>query len=479
MGRNTLHDRLARFGQQHLLDWWDELDAAQRSLLGEQITAIDFAELDSLVQQARRPDHLRVAADSIAEPPALRLPVSEEQRRRWRDAEAVGRGILAEGKVAVVLVAGGQGTRLGFDQPKGMYPIGPVSGKTLFQLHAEKALATARRYATRVPYCVMTSDATHEATVKFFEQHGRFGLAAADVVFFRQGRMPAVDAETGKVLLAAKDRIATSPNGHGGVLEAMGKAGILDDLRRRGVELVFYHQVDNPLVKVCDPVFLGLHVQEGSEASTKAVAKRHPHDKVGLLVARDGKVCIIEYTDLPEEIATATNGAGRLRYWAGSTAIHVFNVDFLARMHAAGTALPYHCANKKVPYVGDTGELRQPDQPNAYKFERFLFDILPQAGTGLVVETDRAEEYDPLKNASGEHSPESVKRSLSALHRHWLRQAGVSIPSRQDDSLPAVEISPLYALDAEELATKVPDKVDVSQPLYLAPREAASIREVG
>ncbi len=367
----------------------------------------------------------------------------------------------------MILVAGGQGTRLGFDHPKGMFRIGPVSGRTLFQIHVEKLLATVGRFGVRIPLYLMTSPATHDETVKYLNANDRFGLPVEDLHVFCQGTMPAVDAATGRVLLEAVDRLALSPNGHGGMLAAFATSGAMADAQRRGISQLFYFQVDNPLVEIAGPEYIGYHVLSDSEMTTQVIAKRDPLEKVGNVVSADGRSLVIEYSDLPDDIARLTNADGSLKIWAGSIAVHVFDLAFLRRMagqlDSQSGEFPFHIANKKVAYIDPSGKRVEPAKPNAIKFERFIFDLMPAARNAIVVEVDPAKAFAPLKNASGAaaDTPESVKAQMVALHREWLSAAGAEVGDA------AVEISPWFALDAEELRGKVRVGTKFTEPTYL------------
>ncbi len=457
----TLLRAVAPWGQEHLLQFWDELDSASRATLAADIGSVDFELLSRLIRKPEAARDRATAALSAQGPPALRL---SDAANRAADAVRCGAAALAAGEVGVVLVAGGQGTRLGFEAPKGTYAIGPVSRASLFQILLEKVAARARRHGAPIPLYVMTSPATHAPTAEFLGQHAWFGMDEADVKLFCQGTMPAADATTGRVLLAEKGRLQLSPDGHGGLLAALVASGSLDDMRRRGVRHLFYMQVDNPLVQAADAEFIGHHLLAGSELSTQVVAKRTPTDRVGNVVSIDGRVEMIEYSDLPDEVAHRRQPDGSLSLWAGNIAVHVFDVAFLVRMARQADSLPFHVARKTVPYVDASGTLVDPTAPNAIKFERFIFDLLPAAKCPLVVEVDEGACFAPLKNAEGQQrdSPWDVRSRLMALHRRWLREVGATVP---DDVL--VEISPLFALDAEELATKVPPRTSVTAPCYL------------
>jgi UDP-N-acetylglucosamine/UDP-N-acetylgalactosamine diphosphorylase len=301
--------------------------------------------------------------------------------------------------------------------------------------------------------------------VDFFERNRCFGLPPADVHFFQQGVMPAVDRPSGRLLLASKHELALNPDGHGGILAALARANLLEEMRRRGIDYLYYHQVDNPLAQVCDPAFLGYHVVRQCEVSTKVVAKLGPGERMGVVVEVDGRAQIIEYSDLPAEAAARRNADGELLHWAGSTAIHIFSRAFLERLSAEGVALPFHRAVKKVPFVDESGRRVEPATENAVKFEQFIFDVLPLAERSLVVEARREEEFCPLKNKTGDFSPDFVRSGMSRRAATWLRAAGLAVP----DGLP-VEISPLYALDAEELAAKVDRARKFAEPVYLEER---------
>jgi UDP-N-acetylglucosamine/UDP-N-acetylgalactosamine diphosphorylase len=442
---DDLRDRLEQHGQGHVLAAWDRLAPEERAHLAGQLQALDLDLLARLYTQ-RDEAFILPAENRIAPLPTV-LPDEPDP-----EARQIGEDAIETGEVAALVVAGGQGTRLGVDHPKGMYPVGPVSQKSLFQLHAEKVLARGERFGVRIPLLVMTSHATHAETEAFFQQHDYFGLSADDVYFFRQGTMPALDLATGKLLMEAPGRLFISPNGHGGTLTAMADTGLLGQLGHRGVRHVFYFQVDNPLVKIADPTFLGRHVRARADVSSKVIPKTGPFDKLGNLVLIDGKLSIIEYSDLPKELAEAKDAAGNLRFNVGNPAIHIFDLAFLERVTEGDAAgLPYHLARKKVPYWDPAAdEFVVPETENALKFERFIFDVLPLADRWTAVATSRRAEFAPLKNATGDDSPESVRAALSAVAADWLRQAGSEVADGA-----VVEISPRFALEPDEVAEQV------------------------
>ena len=458
---HELHQQLHEHGQGHVLTWWDELTADERRTLTEQVQALDLPVLRELFEK-RDCSYAVPTADRI-EP----VPVVAHDAPTNAAVRPLGEQALRNGEVAVLVVAGGQGSRLGFEHPKGMFAVGPVSGKSLFQMHAEKVLATGQRHGKPLPFLVMTSPATDAETRQFFAEQRNFGLSAEEVIFFQQGTMPALDLATGKLLLEQRCQLFLSPDGHGGTLTALADSGLLDRLKERGVRHVFYFQVDNPLTKVADPTFLGHHVAQRAEASSKIVGKRDALEKVGVFAQVDGRCTMIEYSDLPPELAKQTDEAGKLLLWAGNPAIHIFNVAFMERVTRGADRIPFHVAKKKVPHLDANGQLVQPTRENALKFERFIFDVLPLAERWTLIETLRQEEFAPLKNATGADSPETVRRALCNLAADWLKRAGVEVPrDAEGNATEAVEISPLLALDADELAAKLKDKSDVQRTRY-------------
>ena len=460
-----LRSLLAPFDQEHVLAFWKDLIASEREVLAVQIQRLDLHLLHELFHGKSAAEDWAALARRATVPPAIRLAdrrasdLAEHAHERGTEA-------LAAGHVGAIVVAGGQGTRLGFDQPKGLYSIGPVSDNSLFQILFEKVVARSRSAGMRIPLYLMTSPATHEETIAYLQANENFGLPQEDLRVFCQGTMPAVEAGTGRLLLEEKHRLALSPDGHGGTLAALEQSGCLADIKARGLRQLFYCQVDNPLVQICDPEFVGHHLLSGSELSTQVVAKRTSRDKVGNVVSLDGRLRIIEYSDLnplEDEIVERTGPGGTPVFWAGNTAVHVFDVALLERAAHSATALPFHVARKAVAHVDPSGKRVQPETPNAVKFERFIFDLLPEARQAIVVEVDEAREFAPVKNAPGEprDTPNSVQQQMIALHADWLRAAGCEVAPGV-----AVEISPMFAQNAEEVAAQVRTGMVVTQARY-------------
>lgn len=455
-----MQQMLKQFGQDHLLLGYDDLTPAEQAAFARQIEEIDFARLQTLYSGKDAP------AVALSEDRVRPIPV-EQASAIGEATTQLGHDALNRGEVAVLLVAGGQGSRLGFEKPKGMFPIGPVTDKSLFQIHAEKVLALSRKYGKPIPFLIMTSSATHDETVAFFKQNRSFGLPESEVYYFRQGTMPALDLETGQVLLERPGVIFASPNGHGGTLAALADSGLLEILRFRGFRHLFYFQVDNPLVNICDPRFLGRHVETRSQASSKAIAKAFADEKMGVFALLDGKCTIIEYSDMPQELKHAKNEQGELLHRAGSPAIHLFDLAFLAELTQKGAGLPFHLARKKVPHVNANGLPVQPQTENALKFEMFIFDALPMAERWLVLESPRSEEFAPVKNAEGVDSPQTCKQALCDLYGSWLDANGLRVPRDQDGKVTVpLEISPLFALSAEDLKGRIAADTELNRPMY-------------
>lgn len=456
--------RLRPWQQEHLLRFWDELTADERNRLAEQIQAIDIELL-----MRHRPQSGATPAESAAQramraesPPAIKIEASDN-RFSPSQARARGEAALRAGEIGMVLVAGGQGTRLGFDHPKGLFPIGPVSGRTLFEVLVDRLKAVRERYRSPIPLLIMTSSATHGETVDYFETHDYLGLPREEVVFFQQGTMPAVDAESWRLLLAGKGELALAPDGHGGMLAALARRVGFAWLRERGIGTLFYGQIDNPLLTVCDPTFLGYHLLAESELTTQVVRKHDPAERVGVVGMVDGRLEIFEYSDLTPEQAGRRAADGTLVLWAGNTAVHVLDVAFLERVSNLADGLPLHLAHKKVPHINEQGERIEPQEPNAIKFERFIFDLMPQANNALVVEVDRACAFAPVKNADGAPSdtPATAQAAMVALDRSWLEAAGAIV-----DPNVKVEIHPQWAWEADDVRQRIQPGTKIDKDQY-------------
>ncbi len=472
--KKHLEAQLSALGQSHVLRWWPDLSESQRAALLAQLDEIDLGMPPRLVRLVESGASAAPAEFGPFTPPPC-VPLSHSASDGERLAKEAGEKELRAGRVAIVTVAGGQGTRLRFRKPKGMYPISPVLKKTLFQLHAERILALARKFGAAIPWAIMTSDATDRDTREYFQANNFLGLAAKDVLFFRQGMMPALDAQR-KLVLTDKHRIFLSPNGHGGTIRALASEGILAALQQRGIRTLFYFQVDNPAVDIAAPAFIGHHILKRSEMSIKVMRRRNAEEPIGVMVQdAQGKLRVIEYSDLDEKVEELKNvkcaldEKGRLKFLMGSPAIHILDVAFIQRLASQkGAELPFHVAHKPVPFLSEDGRKVFPqksEKPNGCKFEMFIFDALPLAAKALLVEMDRNDEFAPVKRVTGEDSAKSCRRILCEKYARWLQKAGVRIPRDPHGNLSVlIEISPLYALDADELARRLPKGFKIAGP---------------
>jgi UDP-N-acetylglucosamine/UDP-N-acetylgalactosamine diphosphorylase len=466
----SLENRLAEAGQEHLPEALARLSGEERDRLGRQIEALDLDLIGRLVQELVEgegpPELGRI--EPLAPEDVITLPRTEADRARQREARAAGEEALRAGRIAPVMLAGGQGTRLGFDGPKGAFPFAPITRRTLFEHHAAKIAALRDRHGAALPWYILTSPQNDAATREFFEAHGHFGLDPGSMRFVVQGTLPAVDRSSGRILLEAPDRLALSPDGHGGLLPALRASGVLDEMEAEGVETVFTFQVDNPMLSVCRPDFVGHHAMAEADMSSMAVRKLAPEERMGVIARIDGRVGVVEYSDLPAELAEQRDAEGELVYWAGSIAVHCIEVAFVRELTEGRLRLPYHRALKRVPYVDAQGRRVDPAEPNAVKFETFIFDALPHARRTVTVEVRREDEFSPIKNAEGPDSPETARRDLNRKYARWLEAAGVQVP-RGDDGVVDLEIDPRFALDAEELARRLPAGFTVAGPTVIPP----------
>ncbi|MFZ5494087.1 MAG: UTP--glucose-1-phosphate uridylyltransferase [Verrucomicrobiota bacterium] len=460
-------------GQGQVFAFWEQLSAAARAELLSQAAEVDLAEVERLNRElVFKTAGGGANLDGLAPAPVTRLPEHGGDAAAWARALAAGEAALRAGRVAAFTVAGGQGTRLGYDGPKGTFAITPLKRKPLFQVFAEKIQATGRRYGKPLHWFIMTSHANHVQTEAFFAEHRFFGLDKARVHFFRQGRMPAVGYD-GKILLETRGTLALSPDGHGGSLRALHRSGALDLMKSEGVDTLSYFQVDNPLVRCVDPAFIGFHLTAGSEMSSKMVPKAYPEEKVGHFCLQDGRIVVVEYSDMPMSMQKETKADGSLRYGAGSIAIHVIDREFARRMASggAGVALPFHRADKKIATVDAAGNPVKPAKANGVKFEMFVFDALPFAKNSIVIETARADDFSPVKNAEGVDSPKTCREDQMRQWARWLKAAGVPVATDATGLPPfALEISPLFALDAAGFAERwraLSPKPAVADGLYL------------
>ncbi|KAJ0975911.1 hypothetical protein J5N97_017876 [Dioscorea zingiberensis] len=452
----ALLERLKDYGQEDAFALWDELSAEERDLLVKDIETLDLSRIDRIIRCSLGSQGLSVPA--IEPVPEANVSTVEdrspEDRERWWKR---GLKAISEGKLAVVLLSGGQGTRLGSSDPKGCFNIGLPSGKSLFQLQAERILCIQRLAAQStdgssgvvpIHWYIMTSPFTDEATRKFFESHKYFGLEADQVTFFQQGTIPCVSRD-GRFIMETSYKVAKAPDGNGGLYSALKSSKLLEDMAMKGVKYVDCYGVDNALVRVADPTFLGYFIDKGVAAAAKVVRKAYPQEKVGVFVqrGRGGPLTVIEYSEMDPTTACEINQiTGRLRYCWSNVCLHMFTLDFLNQV-ANGLEKDsiYHLAEKKIPSIhGFTMGL---------KLEQFIFDAFAYSASTALFEVVREEEFAPVKNANGSSydTPDSARLMLLRLHSRWVVAAGGFLTHSVPLYLTGVEISPLCSYSGENL----------------------------
>ena len=440
---------LEKFNQNHIVNHLQRLTPPQRQALLTNIQSLDLPLVFEIYRTHSQGNKPGKAISNIEPAPIIAIPQTREEEENREKARGVGEALIRENKVAVLIVAGGQGSRLGFEGPKGKYPLSPLRQKSLFQLFAESVRALSLRYKTDLPLIIMTSRENDEETRAFFKSRQWFGLKPDQVEFFSQGMLPTLTPE-GRLILSDETHLLINPDGHGGSLKALHESGILKKLRGKGYAELFYCQVDNPIVRIADPVFLGYHKLANAEISTKVVRRQNLEEKVGIYGLANGRPGIIEYSDFSPEDYRAVDENGKIRFWAGNTAVHCISLAFIERLNRHGFALPYHRAAKDVEALGGDGKRAK---AQGWKFETFVFDAIPLAERAICMEVVREEEFSPVKNFDGIDSPGTAQRAMIALHCRWLNEAGIRVaPGAR------VEISPLFALDPEELRARVRGK---------------------
>ena len=396
---------LKKYNQEHLLNGYEKLEESKQKELLKQIEGIDFELMNSLYQSTK--NEQKHEEDEIT-------PIDYLDKYKLYDDykyyENIGKKAIREGKLAAVTMAGGQGTRLGHDGPKGTYDIGLQSHKSLFELLCDSLKEEGKKYELTIPWFIMTSRENNKQTIEFFEKHKYFGYKKdVNLFFFIQGELPMMDTE-GKILIGEDGLIKLAADGHGGIYEALVKNKMVEKMKQLGVEWVFIGGVDNCLVKMVDPVLMGIAIDKQVTVACKSVVKANPKEKVGVFCKRNGKPNVIEYSEITDEMAEARDEDGELLYGESHILCNLFNVQAIERMGAS--PLPYHVAYKKATYIDKDGNLVVPDSPNAYKFEAFLFDAFGKVDDMAVLRVKREEEFAPVKNSDdvGVDCPKTARK---------------------------------------------------------------------
>jgi UDP-N-acetylglucosamine/UDP-N-acetylgalactosamine diphosphorylase len=433
--------KLRAYKQEHVLKVLRNLPEAAKQKLAEQIERIDFERMFKALDE-----HHVSNQSSIAN--IKPIPFEDWDCYDAGEQHAfteIGWELLSKGKIGAIVVAGGQGSRLGHEGPKGTIDIGLPSGKSLFQLQAERLLNLSRRAGMPIPWYIMTSPDNHEATVSFFQKHHYFGYSALDCFFFQQNTMPALDFE-GKLLLTDDGAIKEVPSGHGECFASLKRSGAIANMKQRGLSWLFYYNVDNALIKVADPAFIGVAASHNHPIATKVIEKSDAKEKIGIVCMNNGRPAVLEYNEIPAEISEARTMDGHLFFSLGHISIHLFKLDFIEEH--ADADIPFHVASKKLDYQVRDGNAIMPDERNVYKLERFIFDFFPYADQLTVLKTRREDEFAPVKNKAGEDSPQSARNLVLAQQKRWLHAAGIQLEQLKHRD---IEISPLLSYSGEGL----------------------------
>jgi len=455
----ALKEKLGAYKQEHILACLDLLPEAGRKALLEDLAEINFEQLAALY---------RTYQQSLSESPGKKVFSTAEILTPpfSKTFFTLGEAYLREGKVGIFLVAGGQGTRLGFKGPKGCFPLSPVKHKSLFQLFSESIRALERRYGRRLSWYIMTSRENDRQTRSFFSGNRYFGLSPDHVTFLKQAEIPSLDRE-GRLLLGRSGFVFKNPDGHGGALAAINASGALRDMEEKGIEELFYFQVDNPLARIADPLFIGAHVERRADMSTKVVEKTDPAERVGIIGKINGRLGCIEYSELTTAETAEKKADGGLRFASANTAIHMLKRGFIEKLtRDQGFSLPYHIAVKDIDCLAAQGGALVPMTDKGIKFEMFIFDALAFAQNPVTMQVKRGEEFAPVKNSDGADSPRTAQQAMIRLFTQWLKNSGKA-PQSTDGLV--IEVSPLYALDEAEFRKNYTPPPSLSSPLYLGP----------
>jgi len=451
--------------QKHVFDHIDILSGEAKEIFLKQLDSIKVEDLSSLLGAAFADQQDQDGEDDDI------TPFSKQVGRTYDKDESIvayekGIETIGRNEVAALVLAGGQGTRLGFAGPKGMYDIGLPSGHTLFQLLAErlKKLKDIAKCES-LPFYIMTSPINHEVTTRFFKDNDYFGLPENDVLFFQQGMLPGMTND-GKIILESAGQVAMAPDGNGGIYPSLKNSGMIDDMTSRGTKYIHVFSIDNALTKIADPVFIGHCVSEEADCGNKVVWKSGPHEKVGVLAEKAGKPCIVEYSEITTEMAELTDTNGRLIFGAGNICNHFYTLDFLREKVIPNLGNLYHIARKKIPYYDETSQSTvKPETNNGIKLESFIFDIFPLSERMAVLDTVRDQEFAPVKNAPGSpsDSPDTARSYLSKQAQQWVTKAGGKLTGDLDS---LCEMSPMTSYGGEGLEELVQGK-DIQCPFSL------------
>ena len=394
---------LEKYNQENILKNYEKMSEEDKVKLLNQILTIDLEQINELYKNTQK--EINFAHDKIE--PIDYVDKSKLSDEEYLKYENLGAEAIKKGKYAVVTMAGGQGTRLGHNGPKGTFKLGLDPDKSIFEILADGLKASNEKYGVTIPWYIMTSRENNEQTEEFFEENNYFGYNKSFITFFKQGELP-MCSEQGKLLIDENNRIKEAADGHGGIFESMRRNGIIFDMEARGIEWAFIGPVDNVLVKMVDPILLGVVLDKKVQAGGKSVVKAYAKEKVGVFCKRNGKPGVVEYTEITDELSEATNENGELIFAESHINCNLFNVKAIEDI--SKRKLPYHSAHKKAKYIDENGNLVNPEKPNAYKFESFIFDAFDMLDGMAILRVKREEEFAPVKNAEGNDSPETARK---------------------------------------------------------------------
>lgn len=439
---NRIRERYEKAGQGHVLEYYDALSSEklnEKAFL-EQLSSIPVEQLSDYLTKAKAMVNNH-STGNITPFSGSVVSSDDENSEEWKK---IGMDAIKKGHVAALVLAGGQGTRLGYNGPKGCFNIGLPSKKTLFQLLSERILKLQSDTEGELSLYVMTSPLNHDETVSFFEKHNYFGIV---VKFFPQGMLPCLNDEDGKIILEGKEKVSMAPDGNGGIYTALENTGMLSQMQTAGVKYLHVFSIDNALCRPADPIFMGYCISIQADCGNKVLWKKNAHEKVGVMAEQDGKPCILEYSDLSKEMAESKKD-GKLLFGAANICNHFYTLSFIRDKVLPNMANLYHVAHKKIPYF-DGKSLVTPTSPNGYKLESFIFDVFPLSEKMAVMNVTRKNEFAPVKNATGADSPESACRMVSDFSKRIMIEAEAKLDGNQNDII--CEVSPLTSYAGEGL----------------------------
>lgn len=455
---------LKKYNQEHIIKFWKNLDGKEKKILLKDIHEVNIPEVVEMFNKTTITTEQKKLDDRMNPIPAkLYGAVSRSSVDLLKKYEEIGLENISHGKVGVLLMAGGQGTRLGVDYPKGMYDVGLPSHKSLYHLQGQRIrrlinLATIKYGSCKgLPWFIMTSEHTMEPTCNYFKENNYFKLDKNKIYFFEQYMLPAFTFD-GKIIMESTHQISKSPDGNGGIFKALRDRKVLDEIKRLGVQYLHAHSVDNILVKVADPIFIGYCITKNAECGAKVVEKAYPSEPLGVVCEVDGKFQVVEYSEIMKSTAEKQNPDGRLTFSAGNICNHFFTTDFLNDIaHQYNNELKLHVAKKKIPYVDDDGNKFKPENPNGIKMEKFIFDVFQFCNRLAVWEVERNEEFSALKNADtpgGKDNSRTARLDIFSLHRKFVENSGGKFIKNNIEC----EISPLLSYAGENLKHLVDGK---------------------